>query len=403
MYVFTLMLKKEINNLENVNGPELFLNDDSPRHYLLIELIKKVSIRQYFKRVLLNIIENIEVYSSNKTFNLNIKSLQELVEKNKEKNLNEDKTLFKKSNKSVIDVGIIKSNINNFRLSYSCRSTNKIEESFNEVKTYKEKDLHNIANFTEKYVSPLTINDLKKMIEEKYLNNQNMLDYCRNQLINCGQNIINRDYYSNKSFMENLYCTQTSGEVLLLYQNDFLIIIEIIEEIFNNIKNTIYLIPYSIKCLCKIIYELIKKKFPDINQPQKTAFLAKFFFNQLLIPILQNPGFGLLIDNFIISKNTINNIKIIIEIIDQLVSSKFFINSDKNSGFTPFNWYFLDKISTIFDLFDDIIEVTVPPFINKSLNNNLEESYTFDYFNENPDEDMFYRAICFNLYELNAI
>ena len=112
MYVFTLMLKKEINNLENVNGPELFLNDDSPSHYLLIELIKKDSIRQYFKRVLLNIIENLEVYSSNKCFNLNIKSLQECVEKSKEKDLNEDRILFKKSNKSVIDAGTIESNIN---------------------------------------------------------------------------------------------------------------------------------------------------------------------------------------------------------------------------------------------------------------------------------------------------
>ena len=403
MYVFTLMLKKEINNLENVNGPELFLNDDSPSHYLLIELIKKDSIRQYFKRVLLNIIENLEVYSSNKCFNLNIKSLQECVEKSKEKDLNEDRILFKKSNKSVIDAGTIESNINNFRLNYSCRGINRIEESLNETKSYKEDEMHTIAKFTEKYVSPLTIHDLKKMIEEKYSKSQNMTDYCRNQLINCGQNIINRDYYSNKNFMENLYCSPSSGEVLLLYQNDFLIIIEIIEQLFNNIKNTIYLLPYSIKCLCKIIYELIIRKFPDINEPQKTAFLAKFFFNQLLIPILQNPGFGLLIDNFIISKNTLNNIKIIIEIIDQFVSGKFFINSEKNSGFTPFNWYFLDKISNIFDIFEDIIKVNLPPFINKLINNNLEENYQFDYFNENPDEDMFYRAICFNLYDLNAI
>ena len=403
IYVFALMLKKEINNLENVNGPELFLNEDSPSHYLLTELIKKDSIRQYFKRVLLNIIENIEVYSSNKCFNLNITSLQEFVEKNKQKVLNEDKLLFKKSNKSVIDVGIIESNINNFRSNYSYRGINRIEENLNEIKFYKEDEMHTIAKFTEKYVSPLTIHDLKKMIEEKYSQNQNMTDFCRNQLINCGQNIINRDYYSNKAFMEKLYCSPSSGEVLLLYQNDFLIIIEIIEQIFNNIKNSIYLIPYSIKCLCKIIYELIKRKFPDINQPQKMAFLAKFFFNQLLIPILQNPGFGLLIDNFIISKNTLNNIKILIEVIDQLVSGKFFINSDQNSGFTPFNWYFLDKIPSIFDIFDDIIKVDLPPFINKLINNSLEENYQFDYFNENPDEDMFYRAICFNLYDLNAI
>lgn len=404
MYVFTLMLRNEIKNLKSENECELFLNKNSPCHYLFKELIRKDSIRQYFKRLLLDIIDNLEVFSSDKTFNLNIKNLQEIFAKNNGQN---DKVELKKMNKTIKVEENEEEKINLFRLNYSYTSKSKIEENLKENKTLKEEEeddeLHNLDKFTEKYVATMTINDIKKMIVEKYNNNQNMKDYCTNQLINCGQNIVNRDYYSNKIFMEKLFCSPSSRDILQMYQKDFIKIIDFIEKLFKNIKNSMHLIPYSVKCLCKIISILITKKFPDINVPQKTAYIAQFFFNQLLIPILQNPGFGLLIDNFIISKNTLKNIKIIIEIISQLVSGKLFQNSEKNSGFTPFNWYFLDKITDIFSLLEDLSNVNLPNFIDKLINNNLEENYHFDYFNENPEEDMFYRAICFNLYDIRAI
>ena len=401
MYVLSLMLTKEVNNLENVNCPELFLNENSPNHYIIKELIKKDNIRQYFKGILLNIVEYIELYSSDKIFNLNLKKLYQLVEKNKGKIKDESNEIFKKSSKSVVDEEE-KIKVNNFHNNYSYTTINRTEDNLNDIIMKKEED-YNLEKFTEKYVSNLTINSIKRLFTEKYSDNQNMRDYCRNQLIICGQNIINKDYYSNKFFMEELYCSVSSREVLLLYKNDFLIITQIIEQIFNNIKNSIYLMPYSMKCLCKIISIIITNKFPDINIPQKMAFISRFFFNQLLIPILKNPGFGLLMDDFIISKNTLQNIEIIIEIIEKLVSGKFFKCTEDNSDFTPFNWYFLDIIPDIFDIIEELTKVNLPPFIDKLINGELEDDYIFDYFNENPDEKMFYRAICFNLYDINAI
>ena len=406
MYVLSLMLKKEINEIKNINGPELFLKEDSPTQYLLKELIKKDNIRQYFKRILLNIIEDIELYSSDKIFNLNVNNLQKIVEKIKEKNLNEsnenNKMYTKKLSKSINQEIITDPKTKNLRTISSCISINRIEENLNDIQN-KNEMYSTLDKFTEKYVANLTINDIKKLFIEKYNDNQNMKDYCINQLIICGQNIINRDYYSNKIFMEKLYCSSSSREVLYLYQNDFLMIIKFIEQIFDNIKNNMDLIPYSIKCLCKIISFLIAKKFPDINVSQKTAFITRFFFTQLLIPILKNPGFSLLIDNFIISKNTLSNIKIIIEVIEQLISGKFFQNCENNYGYTPFNWYFLDKMPDIFDIIEKMTSVNLPPFIDKLLNGELEDNYQYNYFNENPDEDMFYRVICFNLFDINSI
>ena len=396
IYVYTLMLQKEINNLEKINEPELFLNSNSPCSYLLNELINKDNIKQYFKRILLDIIENMESHSSDKMFNLNIESYQKLMEKNKEKR---KKTIIKMF--TLNENEPTKEKMNDLRS--SCVSINRVEENLNDFRVYSENEMRSIEEFTKKYIGNLAINDIKKLIVEKYDNNQKMKDYCTNQLINCGQNIINRDYYSNKIFMERLYCTQNSRDIQFLYQNDFLKITEIIEQIISNIKNNIYLLPYSLKCLCKIISILITNKFPDINTPQKIGFISQFFINILLKSIMDNPGFSLLIDNLIISKNTLNNIKLIMEIITQMVSGKLFKNSDKNSGFTPFNWYFLEKMPDIFEIFEELTKVSLPPFIDKLINNQLEESYIYNFFNENPDEDMFYRAICFNLYDINVI
>jgi hypothetical protein len=39
-----------------------------------------------------------------------------------------------------------------------------------------------------------------------------------------------------------------------------------------------HLIPYSIKCICKIISILIKKKFNDISEIEENAYIGKFFF-----------------------------------------------------------------------------------------------------------------------------
>ena len=213
IYVFTLMLKDEINNLNNVNEPEIFLNN-SPCSYLLHEITKKDNIRQYFKKILLNIIENIEAYSSDKCFNLNIKKLHEYFEKNKQNNSNE------KTPKKIINVmkeeELNKPKIQNLRINNSLESINRTQENINEI-NYTEDEIKSLDNFTQKYVGNLTIKDLKNMISENYNKNKNMNDYCTNQLINCGQNITNRDFYSNKTFMENLYCTPASREILFLY------------------------------------------------------------------------------------------------------------------------------------------------------------------------------------------
>ena len=195
MLVLTLMLKEEINNLKDMNKPEVFLNNNSRCHYLLNELIKKDNIRQYFKKVLLNIIEKLEAYSSDKVFNLNLKNFQNILKKKSERNLNDD-IIYQNKHCSVKSDDLINLKyINNPRINHSYSIQNKINENIFDTNNYEVSEIEDLGQFSKKYVENLTINEIKKMIEEKYNDNENMKDYCTNQLINCVQNIINRDYY----------------------------------------------------------------------------------------------------------------------------------------------------------------------------------------------------------------
>ena len=400
MYVLALMLKEEINNLNNINNPELFLDNNSPSGYLLYELRRKNDIQYFFKTVILNVVDNLEVISS-KTFNLNIQAIVDNLRNNSDGGSGSDskktklnKTKIKKTN-SVCASDLYKKPLD---------TPNIINLNFEELKLKQVTDAERtkLDEFSEKYLATLSIAEIKKMINEQYSNNKNMKDYCNNQLIMC-ENVDNKEvYYSNSKLMENLYQVKSSEELIYSYQSDFFKIIDFIEQILTNLKNNLYLLPYSVKCLCKIISILIKKKFQSINEIQKNSFIAAFLFKKLIIPILSNPANGVLINNFIISRTTLLNLKIINKILFQFVSGKFFKDT-VDSDYTPFNWYFLEKMPDILEIFEKITTVTLPSFIEKLLNDKLDENYQYDYFKENPDEVMYHRSICFNLKDISAL
>ena len=57
----------------------------------------------------------------------------------------------------------------------------------------------------------------------------------------------------------------------------------------------------------------------------------------------------------------------------------------------------------LFQFFDNLTRVELPPFIDKYVNNKLPKDYKYDYFKENPDKLMFQRTICYSLYDLTAL
>ena len=383
MYVLTLLLEDEINNLTNINQDENFLND-TPCGCVLEELRRKNDIQGFFKTIIFNSIEDLEVNYSQLNFDFNI---PHLTEEYRRLSIKEPKSRKRMKR----DDGYLKYPTDNQSDSISLEDDSIVRD--------KKKLQMERENFNQKYIPFLNKETLQKVIDE-HKNNKKMYDYCYSKLNDCTSNT---DIFSNKKLMDNFYKCDFSPELLLKYQKYFTVVISFINSIIEKIKNNFHLLPYSVKCLCKIISLLITKKFPSINETERNSFISKFFFGKLLAPILKNPGIEAFISNFIISGNTLNNLSVISQIINKFTSGHFYMAVDENSDYTPFNWYFIEKMDELFDIFDHIAKASLPPFIEKYIKGELPENYEYDYFKENPDEDINHRSICFNLDQVKAL
>jgi hypothetical protein len=386
MYIISLLLMEEMKGIEKIVDNKFL--EETACGYVLEQLKNKTDVQNYFKTIILSLVEKLESMSSSKKINFNVKQIEEDFLKTKE-------LMDQRFQKMGIKQKVIDRNF--FRKSISIMDNQSEIESFEDeylndaIKDTKEKEL-----FNSKYIPDITKEEIQKKLKA-FEGNKGMKEYCNIQLKNYNNN---PKIFSNEKFLNNVYESTVSSEVLALYQIDFFKVIKILDELFNNLMNNIYLIPYSVKCICKIILLLAKKKFQNINTIEQNILISKFFFCKLFLPIFRNPGFGSLINNFIISGTTVHNLDIIAHIIEKFISGTFIKCEEENGDYSPFNWYFLDKMPDAIKFFENIQKVKLPPFIEKLINGNLPNDFVFDYFNENPDEVVFHRSICFSLDDL---
>ena len=384
MYVLTLLIKSEIEKLSRSNQYEEFLNE-TPCGLLLTELKRKNDIQIFFKRIISNAVENLELNYSKKKINFNISECEEEssgssnnfeIVKSKSKNkesLNKE-TCYLNSGPSVNDFEI-----------------NAVHNS----KAIAEQE-----SFNSKYMPNLDKNILQEMMKNYKNENPKMYDYCFLKLNSCGND---PDLYTNKVFIENTSKKQEPSISINLYQQDFHRVIDFIDLLIDNFIKNLKFLPYSVKCLCKIINTLILKKFPRIGETEKFSFIGNFLFGKLLVPILKNPGIEAFINNNIISRNSLDNLNTIAEILMTFTTGKFYQSSGIFCDYTPFNWYFLEKMPQIFDIYEKTISVSLPDFIEKLINDQLPEDFKYNYFKENPDEVISHRAVCYNLEDISSL
>ena len=87
-------------------------------------------------------------------------------------------------------------------------------------------------------------------------------------------------------------------------------------------------------------------------------------------------------------------------IIKKLFSGKLFYNDINEGNYTPFNWYFMEKIENIFYIFENVLNVNLPNFIEKYIKDELPKDYIYEFFNENKDEFYANISICFTIENL---
>ena len=377
--------------------------EGTPSGFFLEQLCDRNDIKSFCKLNILNIVENLESQFSSKKICFNVNIIQKnFMKKLKEKNNSKNSSMFKKSINNLLS-------IDNEDLKKKIKKQNDIDLPNGKEIKKKRKNFEKIKLFNSKYLF-----DLKRKILKEYINkyeeekNENMKDYIKNQV---DENEfeendilkIESEIFNNNKFINNLFICEHSQELFSIYITSFLKTVESINSIFKNLITNSHLLPYSIKCICKIILILFQKKFPNMNKAQQTAFMSKFFFNKLFLPILKNPSLGALINEFIISEETINNLKGISSIISKLCSGKFYSNNENNGNLNPFNIFFLEKMPYVFRFYEDILKIDLPNFIIKLINDKLPEDFTPSYFEDNPDEVIAHRSIFFNFDDLYVI
>ena len=403
LYILSLLLKNEINNINSMNDFSLFL-DDTPCGILLQQLTNKKDIQTFFKIIISKIVENLETNCYNIELKFNLTKIEESIEKR-------EKAMKNK-------------NLENFIKKFTKRKSENIRNSLGDkdiladLEKLYEKDFNNKNNLSEqKYFTNLT---KEKIIEKKEKYNKEhkddirrndiFYDICINKIIseeqissqsgNDNNSSSSTNKYDNEEFLSDL---DADEKIKKIYLDNFYCVIENINKIISNILDNLYYLPYSVKCLCKIISILIKKKFPKFNVIERNRFIGRFFFSKLFLPFLMNPGFEALITNYLISQKTLKNLLEISKIFVKFYSGQLFPNDEIHSYYTPFNIYFLEKMPDIINIFEEIQNVALPNFIEKLLNDELPEDFKFNYFNENPDEIIFHRSICFTIDDVSAI
>ena len=392
MYVLTLLIKEEINNFKNIEDCDMFLGDNSKVGYFMNELMKKSDIKRSFKNSISNLISDLEsIFYMN--FSLDIQDINSKLSK---KNCQEKDSESKIATKIGYENDLNKEPL---YLEEAAELSNFLYDK-KMLKQIEEKE--GIENLKTKYLSNLTDAYLKEKLEEWKITNPDMSAYLNKNINNSNKG----NSYSNiKLMLKFAVKRDLSNKLLSHYVINFYFIKDFIDKFISILKNNLIILPYHIKCFCKIISVLLQKKFPDINISLKNSFISKFLYNKIIGPILVNPEMELLLNNFIISGFTLNNLNIINEILNKLFSGKLFEDNDDihNNNYTPFNWYFLEKMPEIFEIFKKLTDIELPPILSDLINDKLDPNFNYDYLKDNKEEVIMHYSICFNCRDLKNI
>jgi hypothetical protein len=76
------------------------------------------------------------------------------------------------------------------------------------------------------------------------------------------------------------------NQIVNKYKENFLFIKSKIDTLIQSLINKIEIIPYTIRCICKVISLLLQQKFPLLFVYLRNSFIGKFFFDKCIIPVL---------------------------------------------------------------------------------------------------------------------
>ena len=423
------LLEKEIDEMCCISV-EGFLDDDSFLGKFIDSFNKRHELTGFLLSFLNPMISEIENLSADNNLNLSLNNINDSFQENlfflnsnffsSVKNVDIKNILLSNipktninicKNKKQIDIDTDEDNEESSEESDeknpNLKLNNNIENKENLKIDAKDKsDDVNIVkdndNYNETYMVDLNLD----FLEEKLNKEEN--PYLKKIYLNLIEQIIDdENIFSNKSLFQALKSYQISAQIKQItekYKKNFLFIKSKIDWLIQTLFDKIEAIPYSVRCICKLIFIIIKNKFPSLNKYLLNSFIGKYIFNKCLFPLLDMANINIY-KSQILSTDTKNCINIIINILDQANKCCLF-KSNIDLEFTIFNHYIIELIPVLNSFYEKLIDIELPSILNNMVLNKYlnsiekKENLIYNYFHENNDELFHLQCICFSFEDI---
>ena len=448
-----LLLKEEINNMDNASLDE-FLDNNNFLGKFISSFVRRQEMNIYLSMLLTPLINSIENVDK-ECIDISLKSIQKYIirkQKGKFKPNNNDKNILYDYSKNLYNK-IPKSNLI-FKKNYELDMEKEEEENMVKIDTedfdlFSDSALPKIIlknlginkvtinedknliikkeEYNEEYNKELNLNKLLEIVHKT--KDDNFKEYIMNKINNT---YLDKDLFTNKGLIncfEEYKNDELKNLIIGKYRRNFLFIKKKIEYLLQSIFDKISTVPYTIRCICKIIYVLMSKKFKELPKYYINAFIGKFFFGKYIFPVL-SLEYKNILNNRIFSNKNKKCINIIISVIEKAFKGELF-QTQVDPEKTIFNHYLIELFPIINTFFEKLIDVELSKIIEKALNEaefvennsiiddifniqkepseinkeNQEQKeenipYKYDYFSENQDEIIHLQSICFSLNDI---
>ena len=417
------LLEEEITPMNSASVDE-FLSDNTFLGKFISSYINKRELKVFLKMLLNPLILSIE----NSGLECMDMSLQNI---NREVNKRKDERISDKNFDAWLRE-IPKTNIN-FKKYYMPGNEEINEDDVKEEKkddTKQEKIVYNSD-----YKEELTLDKIyNKITNEK---NNDIKEIYLYQLEQIGND---PDIFTNagiKLVINDTYFQNNRQLILKKYFENFLFIKDKIDYLIQALIDRISTIPYTVRCICKVISLLMQKKFPSLPTFLRNSFIGKFIFDKCIFPVLSLENKNVM-DSRIFSQNTKRCLNVIISVLSNANRCSLY-STTTDTEKTVFNYYLFEIIPLINKFYEKVIDIELPKTleelitkvklkIEQNIDNKifhfrrknikrrivptikeivikkepekLEEEIKYNYFKNNDDEIMHLESICFSAQDI---
>ena len=400
------LLEIEITPMDSAST-DYFLNDDSFLGKFISSFMKRQEVKIFFSSLLNPLILDIENNSTNNYLGMSLISIKnyiyfinqyddnisraceisiEEIEKVLFENIQKSSIIFKqfkkKNQKEVEYINIEVEEEEDEEEERDDEKEEEIVENWNKNINYN-KDINKQCELNCNYENMIDIDFL-----EKQINSDEDEDIKKLYLYEIEQITYEEDMFSNKSLIEILKSNEFKKNrkyIINKYKSNFIFIKNKIDFLIQSLIDKIESIPYTVRCICKLIYLLFKKKFSSLNKYLKNSFIGKFIFDKCIFPILSLENKNIL-EPRILSTDTKKCLSNIISVLSYTNRCLLF-NKNVDPEKTIFNHYILELIPILNIFYEKLIDIELPHALNYLVNKtqiNPETSFDNILHKENP-------------------